>query len=78
MHARVRVLVWVGGGGCTCVRKSCPNCRADRGYAETFRLLGVDELVNGISAKEPAAATTERNSTPDVFESDNDDLVIPP
>ena len=58
--------------------KSCPNCRADRGYAETFRLLGVDELVNGISAKEPAAATTERNSTPDVFESDNDDLVIPP
>ena len=61
--------------------KSCPNCRADRGYAETFRLLGVDELVNGISAKELAAsATTEHDSphAPDVFDGDTDELILLP
>ena len=61
--------------------KSCPNCRADRGYAETFCLLGVDELVNGISAKELAAsATTEHDSphAPDVFDGDTDELILLP
>ena len=29
--------------------KSCPNCRAERGYAETSHLLGLDELLVAIN-----------------------------
>lgn len=28
--------------------KSCPNCRADRGYAETMQLHGMDDLLRGL------------------------------
>ncbi len=28
--------------------KKCPNCRADRGYAETFRLHGLEDLMTGL------------------------------
>lgn len=30
--------------------KSCPNCGGERGYAETMRLHGLDDLLTGIAA----------------------------
>ena len=34
---------WYGTGS-DVFDKCCPNCRAERGYSHTFRLVGIDEL----------------------------------
>ena len=41
----VCVQTWYGTGS-NVFDKSCPNCRAERGYSHTFRLVGIDEFLN--------------------------------
>lgn len=38
------VQTWYGTGN-SVFDKCCPNCRAERGYSNTFRLLGIDEFL---------------------------------
>jgi ACT domain-containing protein len=40
----VCVQTWYGTGS-NVFDKCCPNCRADRGYSHTFRLVGIDEFL---------------------------------
>ena len=32
--------------------KCCPRCRLERGYTETMRLLGLDDLLEGLKCLE--------------------------
>ena len=40
----VYLQTWYGTGS-DVFDKSCPNCRAERGYLHTFRLVGIDEFM---------------------------------
>ena len=50
---------WYSGEDVT--TKMCPKCRAERGYAETVRVTGLDEFLEGVHKlmNEGAADTTE-------------------
>ena len=41
------VQLWYGTGS-NVFDKCCPNCRADRGYSHTFRLVGIDEFLTSL------------------------------
>ena len=38
--------------------KSCPRCRSERGYNETMRVLGLDDLLTGLKRLNDTACMT--------------------
>ena len=50
---------WYGGPG---QLRTCPNCRSERAYAETFRLLGVDDFLKAIKATNSELLPLPRSS----------------